>query len=127
MKLCALELLQRKGAHKLDDGGRLGSGGHRRNASKPDETGLADLVLGPYEGPILPAHKRALLEQSDVVVCTLPGTEETRHFLSSAEFDAMKGGATFVSVGRGIAVDESAQSRCLPTRRSGSSQTRSSC
>ena len=55
-----------------------------------------------------------MLEQSDVVVCTLPGTAETRHFLSSAEFDAMKGGATFVSVGRGIAVDESALVAALP-------------
>ncbi|EOD06225.1 hypothetical protein EMIHUDRAFT_44961, partial [Emiliania huxleyi CCMP1516] len=64
--------------------------------------------------PPLPFLTRPMLEQSDVVVCTLPGTEETRHFLSSAEFDAMKGGATFVSVGRGIAVDESALVAALP-------------
>ena len=43
----------------------------RRNAGKPDEGGDVDLVLGPYEGAIQPAHKRALLEQSDVAVCSL--------------------------------------------------------
>ena len=86
----------------------------RRNASKPDSTGLADLVLGPYEGPIQPAHKRALLEQSDVVVSTLPGTEETRYFMSSNEFAMMKPGATFISIGRGIAVDEAALVAALP-------------
>jgi sodium/hydrogen exchanger 8 len=29
----------------------------RRNADKKDEEGLLDLTIGPYEGPILPAHK----------------------------------------------------------------------
>ena len=58
----------------------------RRNARKPDDTGAYDLVVGPYEGgPILPAHKRALLEASDVVVCTLPGTPDTTHFMGAAE------------------------------------------
>ena len=31
----------------------------RRNAKKPDESGHLDMVLGPYEGPIQPAHKEA--------------------------------------------------------------------
>ena len=77
----------------------------RRNAGKPDEGGDVDLVLGPYEGAIQPAHKRALLEQSDVVVCSLPGTAETRHFLSTQEFGAMKDDAVFISLGRGVVLD----------------------
>ena len=86
----------------------------RRNARKPDIPDV-DLVLGPYDGEILPAHKAALLEQSDFVVCTLPGTAETRHFMSSAEFAAMKSDAIFISMGRGVAVDEAALHRALTT------------
>jgi phosphoglycerate dehydrogenase-like enzyme len=56
-------------------------------------------MLGPYDGEIQPSHKRALLEQSDVVVCSLPGTPATRHFLSTAEFGAMKDDAIFISLG----------------------------
>lgn len=91
----------------------------RRNARKPDESGCVDLVLGPYDGPILPAHKKALFEQSDVVVCTLPGTAETHHFVSHAEFDAMAEGAVFVSLGRGVAVDEAALDAALRRGRLG--------
>lgn len=89
----------------------------RRNAGKPDEGGHVDLVLGPYEGEIQPAHKRALLEQSDVVVCSLPGTAETRHFLSTEEFGAMKDDAVFISLGRGVVVDEAALAATLAAGR----------
>lgn len=85
----------------------------RRNARKADESGAFDLIVGPYDGPILPAHKKALLEQCDVVVCTLPGTPNTTHFMSAAEFAAMKPGAIFVSLGRGVAVDEVALDEAL--------------
>ena len=92
----------------------------RRNARKPEPAdNLFDLVLGPYDGPILPAHKAALLQQSDVVVCTLPGTEQTRHFMSTAEFAAMRDGAVFVSLGRGVAVDEAALDAALRSGRLG--------
>jgi len=88
----------------------------RRNARKPlsaEEGAVYDLVLGPYDGPVLPAHKAALFGQSDVVVCTLPGTADTHHFVSSAEFAAMKPGSVFVSLGRGMAVDEAALDSAL--------------
>jgi len=81
--------------------------GLRRNASK-GAAGEIELVVGPYDGPILPAHKRALLEQSDIVVSTLPGTAETKHFMSTEEFAAMKQGSIFISLGRGTVVDERA-------------------
>jgi len=91
----------------------------RRNASKQASVPNVDMVLGPYTGPIQPAHKRALLEQSDVVISTLPGTAETHHFMSFAEFDAMRADATFISIGRGSAVNEAALSRALLTGRLG--------
>jgi len=90
----------------------------RRNAGKPvGDAGLVDLVLGPYDGPIQPAHKAALLEQSDVVLCSLPGTPETRHFLSDDEFGAMRDDAVFISLGRGVCVDEAALHRALSAGR----------
>ena len=92
----------------------------RRNARKEDAAASAfDLVLGPYDGPILPAHKRALFEQCDVVVCTLPGTPETYHFVGHAELEAMPPGAVFVSLGRGVAVDEAAVDAALRRGRLG--------
>ena len=91
----------------------------RRNANKPDTSGVYDLILGPYDGPILPAHKKALFEQCDVVVCTLPGTPDTRHFVGAAELAAMRDGAIFVSLGRGIAVDEAAVDHALRQGRLG--------
>ena len=85
----------------------------RRNARKPDASGAFDLILGPYDGPILPAHKKALMEQSDVIVCALPGTPDTKHFVSTPEFDAMRPGTIFVSLGRGLCVDEAALDAAL--------------
>jgi phosphoglycerate dehydrogenase-like enzyme len=95
----------------------------RRNADKPLEGAAAasvDLVLGPYgDGPVEPSHKAALLEQSDIVVSTLPGTPETKHFVSTAEFQAMKEGAVFISLGRGVAIDEAALDAALRSGRLG--------
>jgi len=48
-----------------------------------------------------------LFQNSDFVVCTLPGTSETRNFCS-AQFSKMKPGSVFISCGRGSAVDENA-------------------
>ena len=79
----------------------------RRNAGKASDPNV-DEVIGPSGGPIELHHKERFLEQSDVVVCSLPGTRETKHFMSTAEFEAMKPGSIFVSLGRGVAVDEAA-------------------
>ncbi|CBZ54755.1 putative D-3-phosphoglycerate dehydrogenase [Neospora caninum Liverpool] len=49
-----------------------------------------------------------LFKSSDYVVCSLPGTPETRHAVGREEFAAMKPSAVFVSIGRGSAVDETA-------------------
>ncbi len=48
------------------------------------------------------------LSDSDVVINTLPLTEETQKLMGQAEFAAMKPGAFFINVGRGATVDEAA-------------------
>merc|ERR1711920_334734 len=52
-------------------------------------------------------------QKCDFVVCSLPGTPETHHFCSTKEFDAMKNSAIFISVGRGMCVDEAALCKAL--------------
>jgi phosphoglycerate dehydrogenase-like enzyme len=44
----------------------------------------------------------------DFVVCSLPGTKETKNFMGATEFAAMKPTAFFINVGRGTVVDEDA-------------------
>ncbi len=57
--------------------------------------------------------KAALLERSDYILMQAPMTPETRHFLSDAEFAAMKPGAILVNTGRGPTVDNKALYRAL--------------
>jgi D-3-phosphoglycerate dehydrogenase len=57
--------------------------------------------------------KAKLLAASDYVLMQAPMTPETRHFLSDAEFAAMKPGAVLVNTGRGPTVDNAALYRAL--------------
>lgn len=50
----------------------------------------------------------ALLPQADFVVLTVPLTHETRHMISTQEFQAMQGSAYIVNIGRGGTIDEEA-------------------
>jgi D-3-phosphoglycerate dehydrogenase len=52
--------------------------------------------------------KRALLTRSDYILMQAPMTPDTHHFLSDAEFAAMKPGAILVNTGRGPTVDNKA-------------------
>ncbi len=74
--------------------------------------------------PFLPAEEAArrgaelvdkatLLARSDYILMQAPMTPETRHFLSDAEFAAMKPGAILVNTGRGPTVDNAALCRAL--------------
>ena len=72
----------------------------RRNPNKKDNT-IADEVIGP-------ANKMRLFAESDFVVSVLPGTPETKNYCGAAEFAAMKTTGIFISVGRGLVVDENA-------------------
>ena len=57
--------------------------------------------------------KADLLAYSDYILMQAPMTPETRHFLSDAEFTAMKPGAILVNTGRGPTVDNAALYRAL--------------
>lgn len=54
-----------------------------------------------------------VLPDSDVVVLTLPLTEETKHLFGEAAFAAMKKGAILVNIARGGVVDTQALIRAL--------------
>ena len=53
------------------------------------------------------------LPQADVVVLTLPLTEETRHMMNEQRFAVMKDGAVLVNIARGAVVDELALLKAL--------------
>lgn len=48
------------------------------------------------------------LARSDIVICTLPLTKETRGILGAAAFAAMPTGASLINIGRGELIDEDA-------------------
>ncbi|MFW5946824.1 MAG: 2-hydroxyacid dehydrogenase [Candidatus Natronoplasma sp.] len=53
-------------------------------------------------------HLPELLSEADFIVSTLPGTDETRGYLSFEEFKQMKEGVHIVNLGRGPVIDEEA-------------------
>lgn len=57
--------------------------------------------------------KSDLLERSDYLLMQAPMTPDTYHFLSDAEFNAMKPGAIIVNTGRGPTIDNQALYRAL--------------
>jgi D-3-phosphoglycerate dehydrogenase len=57
--------------------------------------------------------KDELLARSDYILMQAPMTPDTRHFLSDAEFAAMKPGVILVNTGRGPTVDNKALYRAL--------------
>ena len=62
---------------------------------------------------------KQVLSQSDVVVLTLPLTEETYHLLSSENLAAMKPGAILVNIARGAVVDTQALEKALDSHLGG--------
>eukprot|EP00401_Gymnodinium_catenatum_P076799 CAMPEP_0117537350 /NCGR_PEP_ID=MMETSP0784-20121206/41918_1 /TAXON_ID=39447 /ORGANISM="" /LENGTH=334 /DNA_ID=CAMNT_0005333931 /DNA_START=85 /DNA_END=1089 /DNA_ORIENTATION=- len=78
----------------------------RRNKAEPSE---ADMVFGIDDLE----ERMKVFESSDFIVCSLPGTPETRHFCGANEFAAMKDSAIFISIGRGVCVDEVALCEAL--------------
>lgn len=62
---------------------------------------------------------REVLPQSDVVVLTLPLTEETKGLFSEETFACMKEGAILVNIARGGVVDTLALTKALQTRLGG--------
>jgi phosphoglycerate dehydrogenase-like enzyme len=58
-----------------------------------------------------------MLPECDYVVMAAPLTPETRHMISTAEFDVMKPEAIVMNVGRGPVVDEAALAEALRAKR----------
>lgn len=56
------------------------------------------------------------LSKSDVVVLTLPLTEETRHMMNEARFETMKEGSVLVNIARGAVIEESALLKALENK-----------
>lgn len=82
--------------------------------------GVKVVVYDPYISPeIVLQHgatlvdKPTLLAAADYILMQAPMNEDTRHFLSDAEFGAMKPGAILVNTGRGPTVDNAALYRAL--------------
>ena len=60
-----------------------------------------------------------VLPLADIVVLTLPLTEQTKHLFSRAAFDAMKPGRILVNLARGAIVDTAALGAALETKLGG--------
>jgi lactate dehydrogenase-like 2-hydroxyacid dehydrogenase len=79
---------------------------NRSRHEEAEQAGLAAYV-----------DREALFRDSDVVVLTVPLTEQTRRSVGAAEFAAMKSTAYLVNVARGAVVDEPALVEALRTGR----------
>ena len=66
-----------------------------------------------------PARRREFFAQSDVVMNTLPLTDDTHGFMGEAEFAALPDGAILINTGRGKTVDTAALIHWLRSERAG--------
>lgn len=69
---------------------------------------LADEVKAQYAELAHFVDKEQLCRESDVISVHVPLTEQTRHALSTAEFELMKSGAIVINTSRGPVIDEEA-------------------
>jgi D-3-phosphoglycerate dehydrogenase len=89
-------------------------------ASRAQAFGVNVIAFDPFLPAEVAAQHNAelvskadLLARSDYILMQAPMTAETKHFLSDAEFAAMKPGAILVNTGRGPTVDNKALYRAL--------------
>ena len=82
--------------------------------------GVSVIAFDPYlpaevatEQNVELVSKAELLSRSDYILMQAPMTPDTHHFLSDAEFKAMKPGAIVVNTGRGPTIDNQALYRAL--------------
>lgn len=80
-----------------------------RRSAKPAEP--------PFERMYQQDALHVLLPEADVIVLTVPLTEETHHMLGEEQFGLMKPGAVVVNIGRGGTIDESALLAALEDER----------
>ena len=65
------------------------------------------------------AQLDAALQSADIVVLTLPLTEETKHLMNAERFAQMKQGSVLVNIARGAVVDTDALTAALSAKLSG--------
>ncbi len=89
-------------------------------AERAKPFGVRIIAYDPYLDPAVAREmgvelvdKATLVAQSNYILMQAPMTPETRHFLSDAEFAAMKPGGILVLTGRGPTVDNKALYRAL--------------
>lgn len=80
---------------------------------RPDAPGPAEVAAAIFGYPALPD----LLPQAEVLMITLPLTEETRGLIGERELALLPAGALLVNVGRGAVVDEAALYHALHSGR----------
>jgi phosphoglycerate dehydrogenase-like enzyme len=66
-----------------------------------------------FEGVFAPHRAERLLTESDIIICTLPLTESTRHYFDAERISRMKPTAVFVNISRGGTVDTDALAGAL--------------
>jgi len=86
-----------------------------RNTRGSSGDELADQMFYASDG--VDAAKAEVFKQSDYVICSLPGAENTFRACGQAEFAAMKPSGMFISMGRGSCVDEAALVDALKTEK----------
>ena len=69
---------------------------------------IAEAGLAQYAELAHFVDKEQLCRESDVISVHVPLTEQTRHALSTAEFELMKSGAIVINTSRGPVIDEEA-------------------
>jgi phosphoglycerate dehydrogenase-like enzyme len=85
-----------------------------RRQPRPDDGAEVAEVAGIVQGD---DGLRRILEESDVVVLTVPSTPQTRGLIGAAELARMRPGAVLINVARGDIVDERALAEALRQRR----------
>lgn len=58
-----------------------------------------------YDSMIELQNMGTVLPEADIIVLTLPLTDDTRHFLNQQKFNELKRGAILVNIGRGALID----------------------
>jgi phosphoglycerate dehydrogenase-like enzyme len=72
---------------------------------------------GPVHELLPPADLPYLLQNSDIVVLSMPLTPETRHMINAKTLDMMKRSAYLINIARGGVIDEAALIEALRERR----------
>ncbi|MDJ0333855.1 D-2-hydroxyacid dehydrogenase [Salinibacterium sp. G-O1] len=82
-------------------------------------TSRTGLPVDGVDELVHPDELDSVVARADAVVVTLPGTDATAGLIGEGFFAALKPGATFVNVGRGSVVDETALTAALRSGRVG--------